>query len=744
VSISDNFMDALEFDEGLTPSDSDVSPEKVLSREFTLDYTEGLVNEFIGQGYVENETLFTFPYDWRYGASGEYTDGTTNADLLAQKIQDILQQTGADKVDVVAHSLGGLIVKKYIAEHPADHNIQKAVFVGVPNTGAPKAVKVLLWGDNFGIPWLADSEVKKISKNLPVSYDLLPSQQYYNVKGSFVKVIDHGEPLDFFDGTEKDLNYQEFENYLAEDYNLNSSAFDNAEILHAQTFDDFDMRTAGVDLYSITGCKAGTLSQVVEIRYKDILGGEYTAYGQPKQSPGDGTVPLESSTNLPIDQDRKFYLLSADHSKMLSQNGGRQEIVNLISGSSLNTGKDIFGNDLVTQDIGKCQLNGKAISVFSPINIFVADQNGNRLGLAEDQSIINEIPNADFEIWGDRKFVYLPIDGGQVYTISLAGAGAGTFTIKAEDIQNSQTTKTEVFSNLPVTLELTGSININPTDNTTSLTVKQDANSESVTILASSTFDASQPSDFLPPNSIATLTGDLSEPGIYKSDAAITIEATDSGSGVLDIEYNLDNAGYIKIAGDSASFTVLSEGNHTLYFFSADKAGNNEQEQTINFKIEKPAEEPESEEPVIPEPKPVIPELPEEEEPVARVSGGGGAPIIEFEVDRWGGNASSSALAVAPAPIIPLLVLEPIKTVTPTFVENEVLKPIIVEKAIKTLAVVEISKPAESELAAKTEPAPKFSPLPKAVAAKEENLFLASLVDLGEWMLNLLFGRFIK
>jgi len=33
--------------------------------------------------------------------SGKFADGTTNVDLLATKIQDILQQTGSDKVDIV-------------------------------------------------------------------------------------------------------------------------------------------------------------------------------------------------------------------------------------------------------------------------------------------------------------------------------------------------------------------------------------------------------------------------------------------------------------------------------------------------------------------------------------------------------------------------------------------------------------------------------------------------------------------
>jgi pimeloyl-ACP methyl ester carboxylesterase len=504
---SDSFMDPLAFNADLTSSITGVETGDVVKKLETavglvsFDYTEGLINEFKNQGYVEgvgeDANLFLFPYDWRYGASGVYPDsGATNAILLADRIQEILDQTGAAKVDIVAHSLGGLIVKQYVKDivpyRPCNSNygdctnIRKAVFVGVPNTGAPKAVKVLLQGDNFGVLGLNDQEMKKISADLPVSYDLLPSQKYYNIKGSFIETIELVDATfenPTAQNTIKDLTYEESKSFLTDDHKFNSLAMAGAENLHTQSFDDFDLRAPGVDLYSINGCKKATLAQIKEVRGKDFLGADNvfygTAYNTPKITPGDGTVPLESATNLPIDEYKKYYALSAEHGKMLSQDGIRQQILNILIGNQFDV-----DSSLITQDLNRCQLNGKAISVFSPVNIFVTDQNGNRLGLADDGSIINEIPNASFEIWGEHKFVYLPQDSGQVYTISLTGTGEGTFTIQSEDIQDSQTVKTEVFSDLPVTLELAGNININSTDNTVTLSVAQNAGSLPETILA--------------------------------------------------------------------------------------------------------------------------------------------------------------------------------------------------------------------------------------------------------------------
>ena len=483
---ADNFMDPLVFNKNITPSDSsiyisDVIKSKIIGS-FKYDYTDNLIKEFENQGYVEGESLFTFPYDWRYGVSGKYADGSTNSDLLKNKIKDILVQTGSDKIDIVAHSMGGLIVKKYAKDNLTDNHIGKAVFVGVPETGAPKAVKALIQGDNFGVSFgpvgLSDAEMKKISENMPAAYDLLPSQKYYDESGSFVSKIDIGYGLGVSQPNETDLNYQDFENYLIKDKSLNSQALSNAKNLHTSDFDNFDLRTAGVDLYSINGCKTGTMTNFLEVRYKDILGNYHTEYDNILLKAGDGTVPMQSSTNLPIDQNKKYYALSSNHSKLLSADGSMQEIVNLISGSNL-----AVDSKTITQDINQCQLNGKVIEIFSPVDVSITDQFGNKMGLV-NENITNEIPNANFAVLGEHKFVYLPTDNNQTYAINMQGTGTGTFTIKVKEIQNSQVVQTENFLNIPVTPALTGTINLS--DSQSSLTVQSAPDVQPQTFLPTS------------------------------------------------------------------------------------------------------------------------------------------------------------------------------------------------------------------------------------------------------------------
>ncbi|OGI64860.1 hypothetical protein A3H53_04800 [Candidatus Nomurabacteria bacterium RIFCSPLOWO2_02_FULL_40_10] len=489
VPFGDEFMDPLQFNSDLTPSET-LTIENVVGKILTFDYSESLVKEFKNQGYVEGTDLFTFPYDWRYGVSEE------NVSKLKQKIADVLEETEAEKVDIIAHSTGGLIVKKYVVENTENHNIDKAVFVGVPNTGAPKAVKALILGDSFGVPLLDAKEMKKIAKNLPVAYDLLPSEQYFNAKGSYVKTV---EQNGLTDDIPHDLDFNEINTFLTQDYQLNSQALINANNLHTADFDNYDLRANGIDLYAVNGCKTDTIGKFIKYRYQNALHpGNIQINYILDHTPGDGTVPLESATNLPINQENKFYSLNASHASMMSQDGSRQQIVNIISGSDLST-KNSKGRDLITQDISKCELNGEAMAVFSPLSIDIVDQDGNHTGLASDGvSIENNIPNASFEIIDEHKFVYLSTDEGQTYTISVAGTGTGTFTVTNATISGNNITQTQVFSDISVTPSLLGSISLS-NDSDTALSLDTDGNGTTdQTLEPTSILDAIESQNFIP------------------------------------------------------------------------------------------------------------------------------------------------------------------------------------------------------------------------------------------------------
>jgi hypothetical protein len=93
---------------------------------------QNLTDTLVGNGYIQNQTLFTFPYNWEKG-------NITSAQALATKIQNIKSTCGCSQVDVIAHGTGGYVVEQYIVSAGYGHDIGQAVFLGTPFLGAPVA-----------------------------------------------------------------------------------------------------------------------------------------------------------------------------------------------------------------------------------------------------------------------------------------------------------------------------------------------------------------------------------------------------------------------------------------------------------------------------------------------------------------------------------------------------------------------------------------------------------------------------
>lgn len=589
--ISDGFMDPLAFNTNLIPIDTSLTLGDVIREKgaigFISHYTDSLINQLTSPdiGYTEGKDLFTFPYDWRFGVS------SSTVEQLKGEIDYIASTTGSSIVNVIAHSTGALLVKKYVMTYPSNHHIGKAVFVGIPNLGAPKAIKTLIVGDNFDVPALNPLEMKKISQNMPVVYDLAPSQEYYNQLGSFLHVHN---PLSGPADEETDLNFADSMQDLIITNLVNKQAVNNSENLHSEDFDNYDLRNEGVDLYSIVGCKTGTFGKFTESISKDSP----PTFSFPKVISGDGTVPFGSADSLAVDGSKTFFTTKIKHGDLLSADGSRQEIVNLLTGSSLSTNGKILTHDAVEQNPSLCEIKGEDLKIHSPLAIDVVDQDGNHSGPLADGSIENSIPGADYEVWGDEKYVFLPTDDNQQYQISVAGTGSGTFTLDDESVDNNVTTQTQVFSDLPVTPALTGSVNLGGDGQQTTLTIQATPTSTPVVVAPSSVVNAEQSEDLTPPVSTSTITGTMGQEGFYRSNVNINIAATDpvvnsdpsQTSGVLKISYNLDNTGY-QTYSTNTPITISAEGQHVISFFSTDRAGNNEQEQTIGFTIDKTAPE---------------------------------------------------------------------------------------------------------------------------------------------------------
>jgi hypothetical protein len=133
-----------------------------------------------------------WPYDWRgrleeaVAAFTAADDGRASVDPpyatpppLAALLRVKRSQNPflGDKVALVGHSTGGLIIRGILlADHIADH-VDKAGFIDVPFYGAPKAYFVYLTGD-MDVAFLGNTQMMLLAPNMPILYYLAPNRKY--------------------------------------------------------------------------------------------------------------------------------------------------------------------------------------------------------------------------------------------------------------------------------------------------------------------------------------------------------------------------------------------------------------------------------------------------------------------------------------------------------------------------------------------------------------------------------------
>ena len=93
--------------------------------------------------------VFDSPWDWRMPTSHADSQGKGPAwqDYLKPVIEKAKRETGQTKVDIVAHSMGGLLARAYIQGDSYDKDIGRLALVGTPNEGSANAYFLLYGGD---------------------------------------------------------------------------------------------------------------------------------------------------------------------------------------------------------------------------------------------------------------------------------------------------------------------------------------------------------------------------------------------------------------------------------------------------------------------------------------------------------------------------------------------------------------------------------------------------------------------
>jgi len=137
---------------------------------FKIDGYGNLLTVLNQIGYNENDNLFIFPYDWRRG----------NLET-ARKLKEQLDspQLAGRQVDIMAHSMGGIVARIYIQELGGAARVKRLVTMGTPHLGSAHTLDVMDEGWGFWRNLIAGGlgTVRRTILTFPAIYELMP---YYD------------------------------------------------------------------------------------------------------------------------------------------------------------------------------------------------------------------------------------------------------------------------------------------------------------------------------------------------------------------------------------------------------------------------------------------------------------------------------------------------------------------------------------------------------------------------------------
>ncbi len=361
---------------------------------------DDLVSTLEANGYTLGTDLFTFGYDWR-------SSNLTTAELLKQKIDEVKMLCECEKVDLVAHSMGGLVARQYVQSEDYEDDVDQLIFLGTPHRGAPKAY--LMWeGGEFVSPSLLDGLTKRFLKGEAR-------------KNGFVSVFDYLQnyPITAVEQLLPDYSY------LLDGSTLRSypTVYPRNTFLENLNAAVGGLLSSGIDLHAFVSQNKDTITgiQVVNAANKAPL----WQHGYPEDfdgsgdrglvlGAGDATVPTSSATFVSA----TTTTLTSSHSALPEDASG--DIVTLLNGTT---------TPIVVDNWNLPNMKMLLFQLFSPADILVTDPLGRRAGF-DDGSEVNEIPGA-FYAGPEALVEYLtipnPIPG--TYMVRVRGSDVGTYEL---------------------------------------------------------------------------------------------------------------------------------------------------------------------------------------------------------------------------------------------------------------------------------------------------------------------------
>jgi hypothetical protein len=401
----ENFRDPVIIIPGILGSFDFFGEKKLDPFLHTYDY---LYETFKLNGYTPEQKLFAFPYEWR-------DSNIANAQKLKIKIDEIKQQNNWPKVDIVAHSMGGLLAREYIESGYYGNDVDQLITLGTPQRGAPKDYltweggKIATSKFDFLAMFMEDifraeskingfSDIFDYVRNRPILsiQQLLPIYSYLYDNGS-QRIYPTNYPTNSFLETLNNpagilkLQTVEFDNIVG---NLNGSD---------STISRIDVIESNDDLLWEHGYPED---------FDSLLGDHGLEYGD-----GDGTVPLESASLPTVDEKIE---INAKHGDLPTK--AAEEAFKLLTDHSPQN----FSLSKQIKDI-------ISIFVYSPIDIQVIAPSGKWVGRnIKNLDETDMIPGAYYTGYDgvDSEFLTIPDPENGEYKIIMRGTDDDTYRVE--------------------------------------------------------------------------------------------------------------------------------------------------------------------------------------------------------------------------------------------------------------------------------------------------------------------------
>lgn len=470
--------------DGVTPA---VQGAKVIARDIIrYDNTYGpLMAALAARGYKEkgdDADLFIFPYDWRL-------DNTIQVAALARLVDGVLRRTGSPKVNILTHSMGGLIARAYV-NTLANGKVDTLVTMSMPLYGSPKVLYALVSGYTFGNITVRQPLMKILSQNWPAVYQLLGRKPFI-VDDAAGKLM----PVD----TWKRLRYRGFvsayegapEYLLLRDeyhetqdnpWSPNPTLVQNADAFHRMLVDPATGQEkplpTGVKHYAISGYGVSTIAFW---RLKDCTPGTSWIPGvsdttclqldgqnvklEPIFLDGDGVVPVWGLNVTSATKRYLFPYLDSSHSGEHTAITGYPQVLDLVQdlyrGQAPAVDKLPIPEERLDPNRWLYFFQRTDFTLHSDADLTVIDERtGARLGSNDSGGIDESLTTGSFLSTQGTEYISIADVQGS-YRVQVKGIQDGSFHLTVDMAQGSQTT-TFTYGPVPVKKGTVAEVRITP------------------------------------------------------------------------------------------------------------------------------------------------------------------------------------------------------------------------------------------------------------------------------------------